>query len=144
MRKTTFREIFLIQNSLCFNDKKYSLLRKSNSIKKRGCKKNASFFYSSFWDRKKGSEWVNRIRRRTQVRREVRFARSKKGIFSRFNEKSTKFVVLSYSAYLLDHCFFCIFQPFLRSGLFLHSLTFTIIKKTGGTGRFYRPVPLIL
>ena len=43
---------------------------------------------------------------------------AKKGIFSRFNEKSTKFVVLSYSAYLLDHCFFCIFQLFLRPGLF--------------------------
>ena len=32
---------------------------------KQGAVKKRKFFYSPFGDRKKGSEWVNRIRRRT-------------------------------------------------------------------------------
>ena len=36
--------------------------------------------------------------------------------------EKNKIAVLSLFVYLLSHCFFCIFQPFLRSGLFLHPL----------------------
>ena len=90
-------------------------------IKKWGCKKR-KFFYSPFGDRKKGSEWVNRTRRCMFIHREVRFARSKKGVLKPCFMKKHKNCCFESFCLSFKPLLFCIFQPFLRSGLFLHPL----------------------